>query len=104
MRAFIIALCSMLLAGANLLWGSDSNISTIGSIVVGVVPSIIYIVQAFAVKIKAADTNKDGKVTIDEIAAAIKYALADCTDEIKAVGAAVETVVGVVTAIEGDEE
>lgn len=93
MKSFIVALVALLGAAANLIWGSDSTISVVASVIIGAVPSAIYIVETFITKIKLADANNDGKITITELSAAIRWAFEDCGGDIQAVTEAIDNVV-----------
>lgn len=95
-----------ILGFANVIWGDDSTAATVASTVCFVAPSVAYIVGKFTLRIKMADVDKNGKIDLQELAAALNLAASETSEEAKevvdAVGNVLETWVG--NDIQEDEE
>ena len=64
--------------GVAQMMGADGNaVSTIAGAIIVVVPSTAYIISKFCLRIKAADINQDGKVSMTEFANALAAAMKD---------------------------
>ena len=70
---------------ANIVWGADSTASSISSAILFAVPAASYIVSKFALRIKMADINADGQISLQELATALSVAASETTDETKEV-------------------
>lgn len=70
---------------ANILWGNDSTASSISGAVMFSFPAVAYIVGKFYLRIKMADANKDGTISLQELAAALDLAARETSDEAKEV-------------------
>lgn len=81
------------LAAVNLIWGSNNTTSTIASAIIAIIPASIYIYQKFKLRIATADSNSDGKISVEELAAAIKIAFEDSNAELKTASDAIGTIV-----------
>lgn len=66
---------------ANIIWGSDTTASSIASAVLFAAPSVAYIVSKFALRIKLADVNNDGKISLQELAIALNTAASETSDD-----------------------
>lgn len=74
-----------ILGFANIVWGADSTASSISSAVMFSFPAVAYIVGKFYLRIKMADANKDGEISLQELAAALTLAARETSDEAKEV-------------------
>jgi hypothetical protein len=74
-----------ILGAANLIWGNDTTASTIASAIIVVAPSVSYIISKFVLRIRMADIDADGKISLEELIFAIKEAVDDTSDEGKKV-------------------
>lgn len=81
------------LAGANIIWGNDSTAASVSSAIMFVIPAAAYITSKFALRIKMADTNKDGEISLQELAAALNLAASETSDEAKEVIKAVDSII-----------
>lgn len=88
---------AFILAMVNLIWGNDNNVSTIASAIIAIVPASIYIYQKFKLRIVFADSNNDGKVSVEELAAAIKIAFEESNTELQTASDAIETIIDVIS-------
>ena len=88
--AFIIAMI-------NLIWGNDNNVSTIASAIIAIIPASIYIYQKFKLRIVFADSNSDGKISVEELAAAIKIAFEESNTELQTASDAIESIIDVIS-------
>lgn len=70
---------------ANIVWGDDSSAASVSSAVMFSFPAVTYIVSKFYLRIKMADANKDGKISLQELAAALSLAATETSDEAKEV-------------------
>ena len=94
-----------ILGFANVVWGDDSTAATVASTVCFVAPSVAYIVGKFTLRIKMADVDKNGKIDLQELAAALNLAANETSDEAKEVIDAVGNVLGAwVENVQKDEE
>ena len=81
------------LAGANIIWGADSTAASISSAIMFSAPAAVYIVSKFALRIKMADVNNDGQISLQELAAALNTAASETSDEAKEVIDAIGSVI-----------
>lgn len=88
---------AFVLAAVNLIWGSDNTASTIASAIIAIIPASIYIYQKFKLRIASADSNGDGKISVEELATAIKIAFEDSNVELQTVSDTIGTIVDVVS-------
>ena len=88
---------AFILAMVNLIWGNDNNVSTIASAIIAIIPASIYIYQKFKLRIVFADSNNDGKVSVEELAAAIKIAFEESNTELQTASDAIETIIDVIS-------
>lgn len=70
---------------ANIVWGSDDTAASISSAILFAVPAASYIISKFALRIKMADINADGQISLQELATALSLAASETTDETKEV-------------------
>ena len=70
---------------ANIAWGADTTASSISSAIMFSAPAVAYIVSKFCLRIKMADANKDGEISLQELAAALNLAARETSDEAKEV-------------------
>lgn len=70
-----------ILAGANIIWGADTTASSISSAILFSAPSVAYIVSKFILRIKMADVNSDGSISLEELAVALSAAANETSDE-----------------------
>ena len=82
------------LAVVNIVWGNDSTAASVSSSIMFAVPAAAYIVSKFILRIKMADVNKDGEISLQELAAALNLAASETSDEAKDVIDAIENVIG----------
>ena len=86
-----------ILGFANLAWGEDTTAASISSAILFAAPSVAYIVGKFMLRIKLADTNKDGQISLQELAIALNIAANETSDEaqevINAMGNVINTLV-----------
>lgn len=73
------------------LTGGQSE-SSIASAIIAIIPASIYIYQKFKLRIASADSNSDGKISVEELAA-IKIAFEDSNAELKTASDAIGTIV-----------
>jgi len=85
------------LAAVNLIYGSNNTASSIASAIIAIIPASIYIYQKFKLRIASADSNSDGKISVEELAAAIKIAFEDSNVELKTASDAIGTIVEVIS-------
>ena len=85
------------LAAVNLIYGSDNTASSIASAIIAIIPASIYIYQKFKLRIVYADSNSDGKISVEELVAAIKIAFEDSDKELKTVSDAIGTIVDIIS-------
>jgi hypothetical protein len=78
---------------ANILWGADDTAASVSSAILFAVPAASYIVSKFALRIKMADMNNDGTISLQELAAALNLAASETSDEAKEVIDAVGSVI-----------
>jgi hypothetical protein len=78
---------------ANILWGADDTAASVSSAILFAVPAASYIVSKFALRIKMADMNNDGAISLQELAAALNLAASETSDEAKEVIDAVGSVI-----------
>ncbi|MFA5655110.1 MAG: EF-hand domain-containing protein [Dysgonamonadaceae bacterium] len=88
---------AFILAMVNLIWGNDNNVSTIASAIIAIIPASIYIYQKFKLRIVFADSNNDGKISVEELAAAIKIAFEESNTELQTASDAIETIIDVIS-------
>jgi hypothetical protein len=69
------------LAGVNIIWGTDNTASSISSAILFAAPAASYIVSKFILRIKLADVNKDGEISLQELATALKLVVNETSDE-----------------------
>ena len=81
------------LAGVNIVWGADTTASSISSAILFAAPAASYIVSKFILRIKLADVNKDGEISLQELAAALNLAVNETSDEAKEVIDAVSDII-----------
>ena len=86
------------LAAVNIVWGTDSTAASISSAIMFAIPASSYIISKFVLRIKMADTNNDGQISLQELAAALSIAASETTDDAQAVINAVESVLGTLAA------
>lgn len=89
------------LAGVNIIWGSDTTASSISSAILFAAPAASYIVSKFVLRIKLADVNKDGEISLQELAAALNLAVNETSDEAKEVIDAVNNIIETLAKDEG---
>lgn len=82
------------LAVVNIVWGDDSTAASISSSIMFAVPAAAYIVSKFVLRIKMADVNGDGEISLQELAAALNIAASETSDEAKDVVDAIGNVLG----------
>ena len=85
------------LAVVNIIWGDDSVASSISSAVLFAIPAAAYIVSKFVLRIKMADVNGDGEISLQELAAALNLAASETSDEAKEVIDAVKIIIETLT-------
>ena len=73
------------------LTGGQSE-SSIASAIIAIIPASIYIYQKFKLRIASADSNSDGKISVEELAV-IKIAFEDSNAELKTASDAIGTIV-----------
>lgn len=81
------------LAVVNIIWGDDSVAASISSSIMFALPAAAYIVSKFVLRIKMADMNGDGQISLEELAAALNLAASETSDEAKEVIDAVGNVI-----------
>ncbi|MFA5433207.1 MAG: hypothetical protein WC319_10150, partial [Candidatus Paceibacterota bacterium] len=81
----------------NLIYGNNNTASSIASAFIAIIPASIYIYQKFKLRIASADSNSDGKISVEELAAAIKIAFEDSNAELKTASDAIGTIVDVIS-------
>ena len=86
------------LAAVNIVWGTDSTAASISSAIMFAIPASSYIISKFVLRIKMADTNNDGQISLQELAAALSIAASETTDDAQAVMNAIESVLGTLAA------
>ena len=86
------------LAAVNIVWGDDNTAASISSAIMFALPAASYIASKFALRIKMADVNKDGEISLQELAAALSLAASETSDEAKEVINAVESVLSTLAA------
>lgn len=92
-----------IVVGVATLQGADGSlIETISGAVITVVPLTVYIYWKFKLRIAAADTNGDGKISLSEMYTALTSAVSDTTTQVSEIKTAVETVANAVTATTAD--
>lgn len=89
---------------ANIIWGADTAASSISSAILFAAPSVAYIVSKFALRIKLADVNNDGKISLPELAAALNLAASETSDEAKDVQDAFWNIIEQVASPNGEGE
>ena len=72
-----------LLAAVNLIYGSNNTASSIASAIIAIIPASISSTRSS--RIVYADSNSDGKISVEELVAAIKIAFEDSDKELKTV-------------------
>lgn len=82
-----------ILGFANIVWGNDSTASSVSSAIMFSFPAVAYIVSKFYLRIKMADANKDGEISLQELAAALDLAARETSDEAKEVVEAFRNVI-----------
>lgn len=85
------------LAVVNIIWGDDSVASSISSAILFALPAAAYIVSKFVLRIKMADVNGDGQISLQELAAALNLAASETSDEAKEVIDAVSLIIETLT-------
>lgn len=70
-----------ILGFANIVWGADTTASSVSSAIMFSAPAVAYIVSKFYLRIKMADANKDGEISLQELAAALTLAARETSDE-----------------------
>jgi len=85
------------LAAVNLIYGNNNTASSIASAIIAIIPASIYIYQKFKLRIVYADSNSDGKISVEELVAAIKIAFEDSDKELKTVSDAIGTIVDAIS-------
>jgi len=79
---------------ANIVWGNDTTASSVSSAIMFSAPAVAYIVSKFYLRIKMADANKDGEISLQELAAALNLAARETSDEAQEVIDAINSVLG----------
>lgn len=74
-----------ILSLVNIVWGEDTVATSVSSAVMFAAPAVAYIVSKFYLRIKMADTNKDGKVSLYELVTALSIAAKETGSETKEV-------------------
>lgn len=69
----------------NIVWSDDNVATSVSSAVMFSAPAVAYIVGKFYLRIKLADTNNDGKVSLHELATALSTAAKETSNETKEV-------------------
>ena len=82
-----------ILAGVNIIWGDDSVASSVSSAIMFALPAASYIISKFMLRIKMADVNQDGEISLQELAAALSLAASETSDEAKEVIEAIGSVI-----------
>lgn len=80
------------LAAVNIIWGADTTASSISSAILFAAPAASYIVSKFVLRIKMADVNGDGSISLQELAEALNLAANETSDEVQKVVDAFENV------------
>lgn len=83
---------------ANIVWGADSTATSASSAVMFSAPAVAYIVGKFYLRIKMADANKDGTISLQELAAALTIAARETSNEAQEVVGAFKDVMDALTA------
>ena len=90
---------------ANIIWGADSTATSISSAVMFSAPAVAYIISKFYLRIKLADVNNDGKVSLQELVAALSAASVETEDEVKDVVDILKPIIdGMVSTTQSEEE
>lgn len=66
---------------ANLIWGADTTASSISSAILFAAPAVTYIAGKYCLRIKMADIDADGKISLQELAIALSIAANETSEE-----------------------
>lgn len=89
------------LAAVNIIWGNDTTASSISSAILFAAPAASYIISKFVLRIKMADVNGDGTISLQELANALSIAANETSDDAQKVVDAFESII---TTLENNKE
>jgi hypothetical protein len=81
------------LAAVNIVWGNDSTASSISSAILFAAPAASYIISKFVLRIKMADINGDGTISLQELADALNLAANETSNEAQKVVDAFQSII-----------
>ena len=70
-----------ILAIANIVWGEDSAANSISSAIMFAIPAASYIVSKFILRMKLADVNNDGEISVQEFANVLNSVINETSKE-----------------------